>query len=97
MIKFKLLISSSLNFNEQIEKYKSKIPLHIIWYDKEEWYTIPNITKTSFTYHREDGPAKINNWRKIKPGWYWYGSKAASEQEWLNPEWRKKAELKIFI
>ena len=55
-------------------------------------------------YHQcikfEDFDNKINNeyiQNNIGNGWHYYGYEAHNKEEWLDPNWRRKIEMKAFL
>ena len=46
-------------------------------------------------YHRKNGPAI--EWSNGYKEWYLHGEFATSEEEFYNPLWRKRVEIKIFL
>ena len=54
---------------------------------KKEWF-INGIR------HREDGPALISKYTEV---FYWYGCRAKNVEQWIDSNWRKRAEIKRFL
>ena len=68
---------------------------------KDIWFTVPiNIKgKKSVVPHREDGPAKIYEYDGLYmiELYYWYGVLATDNEEFYDPNWRKKIEMDLFL
>ena len=60
-----------------------------IWSDGTLFYRQHNV------YHREDGPAITG--RGDYTQWWWHGEKANDKEQWLDPIFRRKSELKRYL
>ena len=55
------------------------------------------LKSTSFYLHGilRECYTSSTNWNVIE--YYWYGEKAIDKEQWLDPDWRKKIEIKSFL
>ena len=47
--------------------------------------------------HRNNGPARIRIKSDLTEEFWYYGFKAKSKAEWLDSQWRKRIEIKVFL
>ena len=95
---WKIIDYRYMNYTE-IGEWKKKVPV-LLYHNGAvlEWtYSIPySKMKKGWVYHRDDGPARKWCFKK-REDWIWYGRIAHSEEEFYDPSWRKKVEIKKFL
>ena len=86
--------------SSKIQEWKRRVPV-LLYHSKLilEWtYSIPSSkSRDGWVYHRDDGPARKWSIHKKDEDWMWYGTKAISEEQFYDLEWRKKIEIEIFL
>ena len=87
---------SSQEFEDFVQQFLTEMPIHIIYNSGIEEYTIPNISihNDGYGWHREDGFALIE---KNDSHFAWYDNLTKYEEEFYDPQWRKRVEIKMFL
>ena len=72
------------------EYHREKGPAYQAKDGYKEWWYIGNP-------HRSDGPTIEFSEDHTLPYYYYYGYDADSKEQFYDPEWRRKIEIKVFL
>ena len=96
MIKYKDISEMEVRLAE-LPKIREQYPVKLLTLSGHIIYTIPWNNNNTYSWNfiaHTDIPKKIN-YNNIL--WCWYGNNADSREQWLDPEWRKKIEINLFL